>query len=269
MIVRASARAASAIFLTAFFAHGQPAPPAQFDVVSIKAYELRDGNFMLRPLPGGIFRAAGVTLKMLIMFAYNVKAFQVSGLPGWAVIDLWEIDAKTEGLEGTRRPDPQTRVRVQALLEERYQLKTHLERRAMPVFELVLAKRSGAKLTPATSNDQPGICPCAPALLSPTRASMAMLADLLSTRLWRIVIDKTGMKGYYAFRLEWTPGLNEYGPEALGLPPNTGPNPTLDAANAGPTIFTALQEQLGLRLKSQKGPVEVVVIDRVAKPSKN
>ena len=97
MIVRASARAASAIFLTAFFAHGQPAPPVQFDVVSIKAYKLQDGNFMLRPLPGGIFRAAGVTLKMLIMFAYNIKAFQVSGLPGWAGIDLWEIEAKTDG----------------------------------------------------------------------------------------------------------------------------------------------------------------------------
>ena len=98
---------------------------------------------------------------------------------------------------------------------------------------------------------------------------MAMLADHLSTRLWRIVIDKTGMEGYYAFKLEWTPVPGEYGPEALGLPPEPGPNPPPDAANAGPTIFTALQEQVGLRLKSGRGPVEVVVIDQVARPSEN
>jgi uncharacterized protein (TIGR03435 family) len=268
VIVKTSGRASFAIFLTAFFTQGQPAPPRQFDIASIKAYKLQDGNFMIRPLPGGTFRAVGVTLKMLIMFAYNIKAFQVSGLPGWAGIDLWEIEAKTEGLEGTpSRPDSQTRV--QALLEERYQLKTHLERRTMPVFELVLAKGSRARLTPATGNDQPAICPCGLASLSPTRASMAMLADQLSTRLWRVVIDKTGVKGYYAFKLEWTPEANEYGPEALGLPPGTGPDPKPDTDSAGLTIFSALRDQLGLRLKSEKGPVEMLVIDRVAKPSEN
>jgi uncharacterized protein (TIGR03435 family) len=99
---------------------------------------------------------------------------------------------------------------------------------------------------------------------------MVMLADLLSTRLWRVVIDQTGLKGEYAFKLEWVPGLNEYGSEALGLPPAaTGTNAPLDRADEGPTIFTALNEQLGLELKSQNGQVEVFVIDQVEKPSEN
>ena len=141
----------------------------------------------------------------------------------------------------------------------------------MSAYALVLANRSPAKLTAASGSDQPGICPLCGgrASLAATRASMAMLADQLSTRLWRTVIDKTGMKGYYAFKLEWTPEPNEYGPEALGLPPDTASNPPPESGNVGPTIFTALREQLGLRLKSQKGPVEVLIIDRVAKPSEN
>ena len=98
---------------------------------------------------------------------------------------------------------------------------------------------------------------------------MALLADQLSTRLWRVVIDKTGLKGEYAFKLAWTPAPNEYGPEALGLPPGTGNSPPTDGANLGPSIFTALREQLGLRLKSQKGAVDVIVVDRIERPSEN
>ena len=267
MILTGLGRGAFLIFLTSF-AQGQSASPNQFDVASVKAYEIRDGNFMIRPQLDGTFRAVGVTVKMLIMFAYNVKAFQVSALPRWAGTDLWEIQAKTEGLSGApSRRDLQ--ARVQALLEERFLLKAHLERHTMPVYALVLVNGSRAKLTAASGNDQPGICPCGRSSLPATRASMAMLADQLSTRLWRTVIDKTGMKGYYAFKLEWTPEPNEYGPEALGLPPGVGSSPMPEGANLGPTIFTALREQLGLRLKSEKEPVEVVVIDRVAKPTEN
>jgi uncharacterized protein (TIGR03435 family) len=113
-------------------------------------------------------------------------------------------------------PRADVQVRVRALLEERYQLKVHTERRTMPMYALVVAKPSGLRMTAATSNEQPGICPCGPASLTPNRASMAMLADLLSTRLWRVVLDKTGIKGEYAFKLAWTPMPNEYGPEACG-----------------------------------------------------
>jgi uncharacterized protein (TIGR03435 family) len=268
MIARRAVSGAGSILLTLSFARGQTAPPQKFDVASVKAYGTQDGNFMIRSQPDGTFRAVGATLKMLVMSAYDVKAFQVLNAPAWMGTELWEIQAKADA-SGGRPSRLDLQRRLQALLEERYQLKVHRERRTMPVYALVVAKSSGTKMTAATTNEQPGICPCGPALLTPKRASMAMLADLLSTRLWRVVIDKTGIKGEYAFNLAWTPASNEYGPEALGLPPGTGNSPPIDGANLGPSIFTALEEQLGLRLKSQKGPVEVIVVDRVERPSQN
>jgi uncharacterized protein (TIGR03435 family) len=184
-------------------------------VASVKAYGVQDRNFMIRSQPDGTFRAVGATLKMLVMFAYDVKAFQVMNAPGWTGTELWEIQAKADA-SGGRPSRADVQVRVRALLEERYQLKVHTERRTMPMYALVVAKPSGLRMTAATSNEQPGICPCGPASLTPNRASMAMLADLLSTRLWRVVLDKTGIKGEYAFKLAWTPMPNEYGPEACG-----------------------------------------------------
>ena len=113
MILTGLGRGTFVIFLTASLTHGQPASPKQFDVASVKPYQLQDGNFMIRPFPDGTFRAVGVTLKMLIMFAYNVKAFQISGVPGWMGNDLWEITAKTEGLgSASLRSDSQARVQV-------------------------------------------------------------------------------------------------------------------------------------------------------------
>ncbi len=223
---------------------------------------------MIRSQPDGTFRAVGATLKMLVMFAYDVKAFQILNTPGWTGTDLWEIQAKGDA-SGGRPSRADVQMRVRSLLEERYQLQVHHERRTIPVYALVVAKSSGIKMTAATSNEQPGICPCGPASLTPNRASMAMLADVLSTYLWRVVIDKTGIKGEYAFKLAWTPMPNEYGPEALGLPLRAGNSPPPDGANAGPSIFTALKEQLGLRLESQKGPVDMIVVDRIERPSEN
>src|SRR5262245_52266373 len=91
-------RAAFSILLTVCFVRAQsPGPAAKFDVVSIKPYNLQDGNFMIRTQPDGTFRAVGATLRMLVMFAYNVKVFQLSGEPGWMKTDMWEIEAKVEG----------------------------------------------------------------------------------------------------------------------------------------------------------------------------
>ncbi len=270
MIGRRAVQAACPILVILGFASGQIVPsPQKFDVASVKAYGTQDGNFMIRYQPDGTFRAVGATVKMLIMTAYDVKAFQVLNAPAWTGIELWEIQAKADA-SGGRPSRADVKARVRALLEERYQLKVHRERRTMPVYALVVAKSSRIKMNPATSDEQPGICPCGPVSLTPNRASMALLADQLSTRLWRVVIDKTGIKGEYAFKLAWTPAPNEYGPEALGLPPVTGNGPAPDGASAaGPSIFTALKELLGLRLESQKGPVEVIVVDRIERPSEN
>jgi uncharacterized protein (TIGR03435 family) len=234
----------------------------------VKPYDVHDGNFMMRPLPGGKFVAVGVTLKMLMMWAYNVKAFQILGAPRWEGTDLWEIQAQAEGVE-ERLSINDERAMVRALVEERYGIKLHREMRKTPVYLLAALKPAGSKLATPTASGA-GICPCTPSSLTPARASMAMLADELSTILWRKVIDKTGITGEYAFKLEWTPALGEYGPEAIGLPPGTGAEASPSAAYKGlPSIFTALKEQLGLRLEPQKGFVEVLVIDHVEKPSEN
>ena len=182
--------------------------PKRFDVATIKPYAVYDGNFMIRPQPGGKFSAVGVTLQMLVMWAYNVKAFQILGAPRWEGTDLWEIQAQVEGVEG-RLPLEDERRMVRALIEDRYRMKLHREMRKMPIYALVALKPSGSKLAAPTASGA-GICPCTPSSLAPARASMAMLAAELSTILWRRVIDKTGITGEYAFKLEWTPAPGEH-----------------------------------------------------------
>jgi uncharacterized protein (TIGR03435 family) len=261
-----SLRPTLTIFLTASLVVAQSS--RRFDLATIKTYAAHDGNFMIRPLPGGTFRAVGVTLKMLMMWAYNVKSFQIPDAPGWVGADLWDIQAKAEGVEGRlSREDSQAMVRN--WFEDRYQLKLHRETRNMPVYVLLAIRPAGNKLVTASGQEQAGICPCGLGSLSPSRATMKMLADQLSTQLWRVVVDKTQLTGEYSFRLHWTPAQGEYGPEALGLPPRAAAEPPPSVIDNGPSIFTALQEQLGLRLVSQNGTVEVLVIDHAEKPDAN
>jgi uncharacterized protein (TIGR03435 family) len=189
--------------------------PKRFDIATIKPYAVYDGNFMIRPLPGGKFAVAGVTLKMLVMWAYNVKAFQILGAPRWEGTDLWEIQAQVEGVEG-RLPLEDERAMVRALIEDQYHMKLHREIRKMPVYALVALKLSGTKLAAPTASGA-GICPCTPSSLTPARASMAMLANELSTILWRRVIDKTGITGEYAFKLAWGPSAGRVRPGGNGL----------------------------------------------------
>jgi uncharacterized protein (TIGR03435 family) len=155
------------------------------------------------------------------------------------------------------------------LLEDRFQLKVLSETKEMPVFALVVAT-SGSKLIPHAGEAIPygqrfrlGL-----GLYSVKQGNIAMFVTELTRQLWRPVIDKTDLKGEYDFTLEWTPQPGQGGPESLGLPPQ--PLESAPPVNPdGPTIFSALQEQLGLRLDSQKGSVEVIVIERVEKPSEN
>jgi uncharacterized protein (TIGR03435 family) len=235
---------------------------SQFDVVSVKPSAPDEHNsFMFRPLPGGL-RAAGVPLKMLIMESYDVKAFQVSGGPGWIATERWDILAKSDGVEG-QIPLAQMRPALQAMLADRFQLKSHKETKEMPVYALVVEK-NGLKMATHTGTERrfrPG-----DGSLIVKMGGTGALAAWLSRQLGRVVIDKTDLKGEYDYKLEWTPDPREGGPESIGLPPEP-PRPS--AQTNGPSIFTAIQEQLGLRLVSQKGPVEIVVIDSVERPSAN
>ena len=152
---------------------------------------------------------------------------------------------------------------LQSLLEDRFQLKVHRETKEMPVYALVVEK-NGSKLalnSGAERQFQPGN-----GSLIVKKGGTAALAAWLSRELGRVVIDKTDLSGEYDYSLEWTPEPGQGGPESIGLPPEA-PRPHVDTN--GPSIFTALQEQLGLRLVSQKGPVEIIVIDSVERPSAN
>lgn len=242
--------------------------PKQFDVATIKPSAVDNGDFAVRALPGGILSCTGVTLKMLIMEAYEVKAFQISGGPSWVGSARWDLEAKAEGVQG-RLPLDQEHLMLRALLEDRFQLKVRSETKEMPVFALVVTA-AGSKLTPHVGEAIPigqrfrlGL-----GLYSVKQGNIARLVTELTRQLWRPVIDKTDLKGEYDFTLEWTPQPGQGGPESLGLPPQ--PLESAPPVNPdGPTIFSALQEQLGLRLDSQKGPVGLIVIEGVEKPSAN
>jgi len=238
-----------------------------FEVATIKQSSINDNRFMFRGLPGGALTVVGVPLKMLIMMAYDVKAFQISSGPSWIATQRWDIEAKAEGVQG-QVPMAQLRPMLQGLIAERFRLSLHRETKKMPVFALIVAK-NGPKLTPHVGNPaQPGqrIRP-GPGSLTVQQGNMAILAAQLSQQLWRAVIDKTGLQQEYDFTLKWTPESGQGGPESIGLPPESSAPPRPDLN--GPSIFTAVQEQLGLRLDSQKGPVEIIVIDHVEYPSEN
>jgi uncharacterized protein (TIGR03435 family) len=241
--------------LAATLAFGQtPSAPKlpQFDAVSIKPNTSDDRGGSMRPIAGG-FSAANLSVKMLIQSAYNVKPWQISGGPNWATTDHYDIEAKIDG-----NPTFQQRLdMLQPLLADRFQLKFHRETRQMPAYSLTLAK-NGPKLS-ATAPDVRGYITPGRGLIEGKAVSMPMLANFLGGSLGQSVTDKTGLAGGFDIKLEWTPteGESNYTYGDRPLDPN------------GSSIFTAIQEQLGLKLEAGKAPVELLVIDRVERPSAN
>jgi len=241
--------------------------PAAYTVASIKPNKSSDDRFMLRPQPGGGLTATGVTLKMLIMFAYGVAGYQISGAPGWVGTERWDIEAKTEGVQ---EPVPlaQSQARLRRLLEDRFQLKTRRESKKLATYALV-ATKGGPKLNPhpGDATEQKPVARFGFGSGSFTDSSVASLAGQLTLYLDRPVLDQTGITGSYDFTLKWTPAPSESSAQAIGLPPRADPGAPTDST--GPSLFTALQEQLGLKLKPSKGAVDILAIDHVEKPSEN
>jgi uncharacterized protein (TIGR03435 family) len=218
----------------------------------------------IQMLPGGRISMTGVTVKILIQRAYGVRDFQIVGGPGWLGSERYDITAKPEGAATS----DQVKLMTQALLADRFQLKFHRETKELPTYALVVGK-SGPKFHESevvAGSDKP----------KGTRISMergqvtlleapvSALANQLGQILGRSVIDKTEMTGNYDFKLEWTPDEGER--RMVSASGGDGPAPS-DAA--GPSIFTAVQDQLGLKLESTKGPVEILVIERAEKASEN
>jgi uncharacterized protein (TIGR03435 family) len=249
---------------------GQPA----FDVASVKPNVSGDNRVTLQVMPGGGFRATNAPLRTLIREAYALQGFQLSGGPGWLDSDRFDIVAKSEN----NPTPPQMRVMLRALLAERFRLSVHTETRDLPFYALVLARADG-KLGPhlrptgADCSQAPewlgtgpppvrdAAAPCRSGSPGPGGAmrfrgiTLEAFAKFIATPVRRPVIDRTGLTGDFDVELEMTA---EFGPP----PPPPGLPDQVDRTSA-PSIFTSVQEQLGLRLDSQHGPVDVVVIDRV------
>jgi uncharacterized protein (TIGR03435 family) len=240
-----------------------------FEVASIKPNAGNDNRAMIGMQPGGRFIATGINVKFLIGMAYNLRDFQISGGPGWITSERFDINAKPPEGSPARIPPEQIREMVKALLAERFQLKTRTESKEMPVYQLVVAK-NGPKMTPAAaegdSQGGPGMIRMGRGQLEGSRMAMAMLANQIATQVGRPVIDKTGLTGQYDVKLEWTPEPGHGGGPFGGPPP---PDALPPADSNGPTIFTAVQEQLGLRLEPAKGPVETLVIESISRPTEN
>jgi uncharacterized protein (TIGR03435 family) len=279
----------SAFILICLLSFAPQGSRPSFEVATIKQTTAVQGRSRLADQPGGRLVATRITLTALIAAAYqgNPPTGQMVGGPAWIDSDLWDIEAKApEGYvprSTTFGFPPQMVLMLQSLLEDRFQLKLHRETRESAIYDLMIAK-GGSKLR--LSEDQtppsmpgPGASPLQPGTIprgamkmvnGDFEASAVPFADftraLAALYLHRPVNDKTGLKGLYDIKLRWTPDPAIGAPVGPGGPVAPAP-PSADPS--GPDIFTAIQEQLGLKLDSAKGPVEVLVIDSVQRPSVN
>jgi len=264
-----------------------------FTTATVKVNTTGAPRVMMRVTPGGIWDASNVTLESMVRLAYRLQEFQVAGGPAWIYTDRFDIQAQSE--QGSA-PGEFGR-RMQTLLSERFNLKVHTETRELPIYALVFAASDGsrgpsltpaavdcvafardraataARGTPLTPVRQPGERPTCGTMtgsgrLSGGGATMEQLAATLSQYTGRIVVDRTDVSGSFDYELRFAhdPGLRGRGPGA-GLP--VPPEPA-DPANAGAvSIFTAVHEQLGLKLDAQRAPVDVLVIDSADRPTEN
>ncbi len=250
-----------------------PEPPARippmaadadpsFEVATIKPTKPDEQGKMFRVM-GGRFATVNTSLTELITFAYGLHPKQVKGGPVWMETDHFDLEGKPDA-PGTPN-DKQLRTMVQKLLTERFKLKFHEENKELSVYALTVAK-SGPKMTKSTSDQAlPGLFFRALGVLTVQNATMQDFANLMqSAVLDRPVVDETALAGRWNFLLKWTPDDSQFG----GMRGNA-PTPPADAPNAPPALYTAIQEQIGLKLDATKAPVKVLAIDHVEKPSEN
>ncbi len=268
--------ASAAVFAIALDA--QQSPALAFEVTSVKANRTGDRSSRFQLLPGGRFIATNTTVRALLQSAYRFDflPFQVIGGPAWLDSERFDV----EGRAATASPTPaDVDAMVRSLLVTRFKLAYARETRDMPVYHLTRARtdgRLGAQLRAASKpcdktqvtvnvpTPDPNALPrCgargARGTISPAHqriegigATLDELAQRLAAPARRIVVNRTNLQGFFDFEVELTPDNNQAADADTGL-----------------VLFTALQEQLGLRLESARGPVEVLVIQSVEKPEEN
>jgi uncharacterized protein (TIGR03435 family) len=237
----------------------------QFEVASIKPAAPGARGMGFQSMPGGSIRMKNVTLRLLVTYAWDIRDHQLQGGPAWLDTEHYDILAKPES-EIPRTPEGSAKTKrlVQTMLVERFGLGYHRETKEMPVYALVTAK-NGPKLADSPPDTQNSMM-LGRGTLEGKHMKTSDLARMLSDQLGRTVVDKTGLTGDYDFTMKWVPDLGETtGPKGL---PQEPPKEVVQAPD-GPSLFTAIQEQLGLKLEGRKGPVEMFVIDRAEKPSEN
>ena len=234
----------------------------EFEVASVKPHKASDdGRVAIQITPGGRWRATNVPLNLLVNLAYELKPGQVSGAPGWINAERYDIDAKLDDSLGSNPKPEQMLPYLQSLLEKRFSLKYHRETKDMQVYSLVVAK-SGSKLVESKPDEAGPRIRMGRGQMSATKIDMDLLARELSRQVGRPVMNQTDLKGQYNLELTFTP---ENAPSG---PPNSEAPASAPGGDA-PTVFTALQEQLGLKLESKKAPVQMFVIDKIEKAQEN
>jgi uncharacterized protein (TIGR03435 family) len=247
----------------------KPIPPMPadakpvFEVATIKpsAPDEQGKYFTVR---GGQFVTANTTLMDLIKFAYGVQDKQVANLPDWASSQKFDMTGKPD-IPGMPNPQ-QLRNMVQRVLADRFQLKFHEDKKEMSAYVLFVAK-GGQKMekAPADAGALPGLFFRGLGVLTVRNATMQDFCELMqSAVLDRPVVDETELQGRYNFLLKWTPDESQFGGLGVKVPPPS------DAADAPPPLYTAITEQIGLRLEAMsKAPVRVLTVDHVDHPSAN
>jgi len=221
-------------------------PPETFEVATIKLSDPASPETSFHFDTRGNLKAEGTTLADLIRYAYDLRDFQLSGASGWMSATRYSIVGKAGP---TKVPLPVIRKRLQALLTERFHLALHTEAKDMPIYALVIAK-GGLKLHRNTSTDKPRGVGSGPSTFRGTGIPLDEFARGLSGITGRPVRNETGLDGLYDIDLHWIPD-------------------NAPADSVRPSLYTALQEQAGLKLEAKKGPVDVTVIDRAERPSEN
>ena len=272
--------------------HAQTSAPQEprFEVVSVKRNAGGGVGSMMDIQPGGRFSVSNLAVRQVIVRAFGIQPFQLTGGPDWLQSERYDIQAKAP--DDAVVTGDAINVMLQAMLADRFKLKVRRETRESPIYELVFARsdrRLGEKLRQTSADcvanrgreTQPGGPTAAPALIGPADPvpcgmimiggnrlaaggqTMTRFATMLVPRVQRIVVDNTGLTGLYDFDLQFLPD------QGYGRAGADGPVRMYLVAADVPPLMTAIQDQLGLKLQAARGAVEYVVIESIERPSED
>jgi uncharacterized protein (TIGR03435 family) len=235
-------------------------PTPAYDVVSIVPHKF-DAESTSWGSQGSTFTATNLTVKMFVTLAFGLRQNLISGLPAWADSNRYDIKAKIVDADFStlrKLTDKQHNEMLVKILTDRFNLKSHTETKELPVYNLVLAHHGSKLKTSAIQDNSKGTWTSNTGDFTGTTISITSLTDMLANELHRTVIDKTNLSALYDMHLTWAPD-----------PLATVGQDNGRVEDAGPSIFSALQDQLGLKLVPTKGPVTTLVIDHVERPTPN